>query len=414
MLNIISLHNSLANRLHLRLVSHYSRVSGKPTPSGYDFDIYESITQLPQARWDNANFENNLFLSSAYLTALEKAPPSNMKFRYAIIRKRSTVVGIAYFQILELNHRIHKSPMSLYGNRKSLIRDIHDKIADTATFRLLVCGNALLSGEHGFSMKDLPDNLSLHVIAEIAYAIRKAATPRISVTLIKDFYNNHTSPGKVLSKFGFHSFDAGPNMVVKIRDGWTTFDNYLNEMKSKYRKRATSAIKKGSTIRRQNFSLEDIIKHRDTLFSLYAGVAGRAKFRIFVLPPDYFIELKRQLGEKFICEGYFSKTEMIGFTTRIINNDCMEGYTHGLDYEYNKEYELYQNFLLEDVKAAVSFKSSSINTGRTSTAMKSSIGAVPEEMTCYMRFSGKLSNQFIKPLFFFIKPKSEYCRNPFE
>jgi len=99
---------------------------------------------------------------------------------------------------------------------------------------------------------------------------------------------------------------------------------------------------------------------------------------------------------------------------RIKNGAILEGYSHGLLYDRNKEFELYQNFLLDDMKAAILSKSSFLNTGRTSVAMKSSIRAIPKEMVCYIRFCNGHTNHLIKPLLNFIKPESEYCRNPFE
>ena len=414
MLKLFLNSNSLANKLRLRWAAHYSRVTGKTTPTGFSFNIFDSIAHAPNDIWDKTNLSKNIFLSTAYLSALEKAPPENLKFKYAIISKENTPVGIAYFQILELNHRRHKSPLKLLGaKKKTVISNIHEKIADTATFRLLICGNALISGEHGFSLPTITDDLALHVIAEITYLLRKSLTPHISVTLIKDIHKETVSMKKVLHQFGYYSFDAGPNMTVPIRSNWKTFDDYLKEMKSKYRKRATSAIKKGSTLQRINLSLDEIIQYRDELFTLYGEVVNKANFKTFILSPDFFIELKRHLGEMFVCEGYFLNSKMVGFTTRIFNDRVLEGYSHGVQYERNKEFELYQNFLLNDVKTAISEQSSYINTGRTSMAMKSSIGAIPSEMVCYMRFSGKISNQFLKPLIFFIKPSNEYCRNPF-
>ena len=415
MIKLFSITNSFANKLRLRWAAHYSRVTGKITPSGFSFNIFDSIASTPIDCWDNTNASKDIFLSTAYLCALEKAPPENMKFKYAIISKENIPVGIAYFQILELNHRLHKSPLQLLdANKKSVLRNIHEKIADTATFRLLICGNALISGEHGFSLPTISDDLALHVIAEITYLLKKSLTPHISVTLIKDIQKKDALIKNVLLQFGYYAFDAGPNMVVPIRDSWKTFDEYLKEMKSKYRKRVTSAIKKGTTIKRINLSLDEIILYRDELFTLYCQVVKKSNFKTFILSPDFFIELKKQLGENFVCEGYFLNSKMVGFTTRIFNGDILEGYSHGVRYERNKEFELYQNFLLDDVKTAISERSMYINTGRTSVAMKSSIGAVPSEMVCYMRFSGKISNQFVKPLFFFIKPSNEYCRNPFE
>lgn len=416
MLKLLYLYKHLANRLHLRWIAHYSRVTGKPVESGYSFKLYNSISQLPLSVWDKANISGDIFLSSAYLTALEQAPPENMNFRYAIISKENVTIGIAYFQILALNYRLHQSPMQRIRKKKTttLVQKVHDKIINTAGTTLLVNGNAMISGEHGFCISMIPEEQALHIVAEIAHAIRKTANPRITATLIKDFYKKENMPSNILSQFGYHLFNAGPNMIVPIRENWTTFDMYLNEMKPKYRKRAVSATKKGLKVRRQFLTFGNMVRYREELFELYCKVVGNARFKMFFLSPDYLISLKRHLEDKFECIGYFIDNQIIGFTTRINNGNVLEGYTHGLLYDRNKEFELYQNFLLDDMKAAIESKSTYVNTGRTSIAMKSSIGAIPEEMVCYIRFSSGHTNHFIKPLLYFIKPESEYCRNPFE
>jgi hypothetical protein len=416
MYKLLYFYKQFSGRLHLHWVSHYRRVTGKPEMSGFSFMLYNSISEISEQIWNKANASMDIFLSSSYLKAIEEAPPENMSFRYALIKKEDEILGIAYFQILTLDYRLHQSysrRINSTSKSTAILQKIHNKIISTAGTTLLVCGNALISGKHGFCISTLPDEQALHVIAEIAHVIRKNASPRITATLIKDFCNNEALTSKILSQFGYYRFTAGPNMVVPIRKNWTTFDIYLNEMKPKYRKRAWSAIKKGSKIRRQSLSLEDAIRYRDELSNLYCGVVDNAKFKLFFLSPEFFISLKKHLENKFEFIGYFFENKLVGFTTRIINGNIMEGYTHGLHYGLNKEFELYQNFLLDDVKAAISAQSSSINAGRTSIAMKSSVGAVPEEMSCFIRFSGSHSNQLIKPLFLFIKPPNEYCRNPF-
>ena len=84
-----------AERLHLHWVSHYNRVTGKPPASGFSFTLYDSITQLPESVWDQANTSGDIFLSSTYLMALEQAPPANMSFCYALIKKENA--GVASF-----------------------------------------------------------------------------------------------------------------------------------------------------------------------------------------------------------------------------------------------------------------------------------------------------------------------------
>lgn len=408
-------HKTVANNLKMRAVAHHSRVSGKPTPSGLDFVVYNSMSSVPLDLWDRCNRDNDIFLSSAYLLALEQAPPANMQFRYVIFTDQGNPAAIGYFQILALNHRLHRPAMHFLRLRKrTTISDFHTKIADAISHHILVCGNALLSGEHGYAATVSYENQVIHALAEAAYAIRKSAKKHISATLIKDFYDRNTPRADVLARFGYYPFDVGPNMIVPIREDWTSFDEYLKQMKSKYRKRATNVIKKGAVIQRQTLNLDEITEYKDTLYALYSEVVDKSKPRLFFLSPDYFIGLKKRIGDQFVCDGYFEGEDMIGFTTRIINGRTMEGYTHGMRYEQNKAYELYQNFLLDDIKAAITVKCSQINTGRTSMAMKSSVGAVPDNMKCYIRSTGRLSNQLIKPLFYVIKPSYEYCRHPFE
>jgi hypothetical protein len=404
MQKLLYYYKHFVNQLHLRWVAHYSRVTGKPVESGFSFELYDSISQLSQSVWDKANTSGDIFLSSAYLTALETAPPENMSFRYAVISKENETLGIAYFQILALNYRLHQSFQQRIRPVKTntLIQKVHDKIIDTAGTTLLVCGNVMISGEHGFCISTIPQEQALHVVAEIAHAIRKASNPHITVTLIKDFYKKETMPSNILSQFGYHLFNAGPNMVVPIRENWTDFDLYLNEMKPKYRKRTVSATKKGLKVRRQSLTLEDTTRYREELFELYCRVVDKAKFKMFFLSPDYYISLKKHLEDKFECVGYFVESKMVGFTTRIKNGGSLEGYSHGLLYDRNKEFELYQNFLLDDMRTAIVTKSSFVNTGRTSVAMKSSVGAIPKEMVCYIRFSNGHTNHLIKPLFYFI------------
>jgi hypothetical protein len=408
-------HKLAANSLKMRWVSHYSRVSGKPTPSGLDFKIYRTHAAVPAQAWKDCNPDQDVFLSADYLTALEQAPPANLQFRYVVFSDRNRSVAIGYFQILELNPSLHGSlDASWRRQKKTHLEKIHLRIVGGISHRVLICGNALLSGEHGYAFNGVPEAQVLHALAEAAYALRGQTDEPILVNLIKDFYDGNHRPTGLFSRFGYYAFDAGPNLALALRGHWVVFDDYLKQMKAKYRKQAVQAIKKGALLRRSSLGLNELIQHKDALYRLYGNVVDKSKFKLFFLSPDYFSALKRCLGERFVCEAYFEGQDLIGFTTRIFNGAEMEGYTHGLNYERNKQFELYQNFMLDDIRAALAAKCRRINTGRTSAAMKSSLGAEPHGMTCYLRFSGKVTNQFLKPLFYFIKPAEEYCRHPFE
>ena len=112
-------------------------------------------------------------------------------------------------------------------------------------------------------------------------------------------------------------------------------------------------------------------------------------------------------------DAYFLNEKIIAYTTRIFNGNIMEGYSHGLDYTLNKDYEIYQNILIDDIKEGIKYKVKKINFGKTSIAMKSSLGAIPEDAEFFMQFKVMIPNQLIKMISSFFRPMGEICRNPF-
>lgn len=408
-------HILVANQLRLLWLSHTGRVSGNPRRSGLDYHIYTAIAEVPAQAWTACNVKQDVFLSLEYLTALEQASPANMRFRYAVFSVQGRPVAIGYFQILELNARLHGSASRFSRSGvKGHLGAIHDTLVNHATHRILVCGNALLSGEHGYAVNGADEAQVLHGMVEAGWAIRAKSPDPIHVTVIKDFYDGTSERAQVAERFGFHTFDAGPNLVLALRPQWNAFDDYLNAMRPKYRKQAAGVLKKGQTLQRRSLDAEELDRRKEELYRLYGQVVDQSKFKLFFLSPDYLAALKRHLGDRFECEAYFAGETLIGFTTRIYNGAEMEGYTHGLDYSQGKPYELYQNFMLSDVRAALAARCSRINTGRTSAAMKSGLGAEPRGMRCYLRFSGRVMNHFSRPLWYFVRPAGEYCRHPFE
>jgi hypothetical protein len=230
-------------------------------------------------------------------------------------------------------------------------------------------------------------------------------------TVIKDILPDNEPDAMSMERF--YPLSLLPNMIVPNVDRWDTFDAYLAAMKGKYRRRITSVLKKGANIVRRSLTYKEIEKNREMIYDLSLQVHTRANFRIITLNPRVFEEWKKALGEKFVLDAYYLGETMIGFTTRFIGENIIEGYTHGIDYAYNKEYELYQNMLLDDIKVGIEHRVKAILYGRTSVAMKSSVGAVPQEMTLYARSQIPLPVHFKKWLLGKIQPPMEHCRNPF-
>ncbi|HBR55673.1 MAG TPA: hypothetical protein DEA82_16395, partial [Flavobacteriaceae bacterium] len=86
----------------------------------------------------------------------------------------------------------------------------------------------------------------------------------------------------------------------------------------------------------------------------------------------------------------------------------------GLDYKYNISHALYERLLYGYVEDAIIHKSTLLTLGRTSELIKSAMGAIPQEMTLYIKHTSKLKNALLKPIVEAISPSDFELRTPFK
>lgn len=391
----------------------------KPSPSKFGIAIFDSIDYVPEAIWNSVNQQNKIFFQPAYLRALESAPPQGMAFRYAILYDKRTPVAIVPYQIANLTTSQHSSNgkgQDYYSN-KNHVNHIVRKVKEKIGIRMLISGNALVTGEYGISyLPNIDPKDIFHGLAEVTYKIQRLEkmNGNINCVLIKDFYQQDNTPSERLKDFGYHKFSIGPNTIVPIRKEWNSFDDYILSMTSSYRRRVRRALIKGTNLIRKDLTVDEISKYKESIYELYMQVHNRSNFRVFTHNPRIFEELKAHMGKDFSLEVFFLEDLMVAFTTRFFNGSIMEGYTHGISYEHNKKFALYQNILYDDIRIGINNRVKLINWGRTTIGMKSAVGAVPKEMSCFLRLNNSISNHFISPLFHLINHKEEQVRKPFK
>lgn len=392
--------------------------------SGFAFAVYDSVSMINTEHWNRIVGHGSEFLQLPFLTVLEREHPNNMHFHYAIIYNENKPVAIAYFQVIDFSSDSFGSSQEENSNGDScLITDYLKKhitnhlikSADRINTRLLICGNAFVSGEHGFTCSpDINKTEAVDALADVIYRISRAEKLRgkIAAVLVKDFYSSSIEHTKEFEEYKYHDFLVEPNMVLDIQ--WNSFDDYLGAMSKKYRNRAKNIVKKGTQIERRDFSVEDIQTNAAEILVLYNNVHLKAKFRMASLTPAYFAEMKKILGEKFHFVGYYFDSKMVGFRSTFILERDIEAHFIGIDYSLNKELELYQNILCDYVKEALRNNAKRLFLGRTASEIKSTLGAEALELTCYIRHRNPLSNRIIKPFVDYLKPSEWVPRNPFK
>lgn len=385
-----------------------------------DVHLYRTMEAVPEA-WDQLAPKQNLFLQRSYLAVLENFPPTEMQFAYLLFYQQNEPVGIAIAQIqlFRANQNIQeeKEDAGLLGRIGNFVKE---KVAEKISFYTLVCGNLLLTGEHGFyfsSQINIADKIDvLHKGLNAVLPKLDEQGIEVSAILIKEMEaENKKEVGPALCKY-YQEFTMQPNMVFELDPNWRTFQDYIDSLSSKYRVRMKRGFRKGAQIRKENLDLDALIANKKRIHELYMGVANNSDFNSAELHEDYFLELKRALPHRFQLMGYYIEDRLIGYYTTIKNYKELEAHFLGIDYEQNRIYQTYLNILFDITKDGISMGVEKIIFARTALEIKSSIGAEPQEMYFYARHRSKFSNRLLNYMVDYLQPKSpEWIqRRPFK
>lgn len=384
---------------------------------GLQTKLYQSISDIPRADWQQLVQPDDLFMSVDYWRAFEASVSENVAFRYLVFHHQQEVAGIAAFQIIQFNASnigTDEDVQQMSWRKKLLI-----KALQPLSFRLLVCGNTFMTGNYGLRFRSGEINEThaqwlISGINQIEESERKAGK-RVSGVLVKEFFQHEATGLNVLQQAGYLKFLAQPNMVLPIDSEWKDFKGYLAAMSSKYRTRVKRALKdmKGITIR--PLVAEEIETYMPRIEDLYQQVIGQSSFKLATFDIAHLKPMKGTFGSCLHCDGFFLDGELIGFTSLLENENDLAAGMLGLNKDLQRDYDLYFNMLIHIVKRGIEHKADRIIMGRTAMEIKSSLGAVPMDMDVYVRHTSNWKNFFVKKIVAFMtKPEEWHQRHPFK
>lgn len=364
--------------------------------------ITEDIESIKK-EWESVNVKD-VFLSYDFLKALQKSPPSGVQNIFVVIQEDNVSIGVLLFQYkkVKLSH-------SIKTDKDKIVKQTALKCL---SFNLLVSGNMAVTGEHSqfFNKSVDSEEIIIKTIPKVR-AYLKSKGIRVSTVLSKDYYG-------VKQKFRankYLEFKVEPNMIFDIKPNWTSVDDYINDFKSKYRVRYRRARKKVSEISIRPLSIADLNTYKEAMHALYKSIADQVNFNLFYLNQDYFIELATQLGDRFICNGYFLEDKLIGFTTLIENDQTLDAHFLGYDFNLNHQHQLYANMLYDIIAHGIEHNYTTISFSRTASEIKSSAGAVARDMNFYAKATNPLLNLFLRRGFKYFETTEEWQpRSPFK
>lgn len=382
----------------------------------YKVVFFNRIKDISNEIWSELNCESNFYFHRDFLESLEKNQPE-IVFKYIVLFDKTTkAVAFLSLQIIDFELDTIKNNLELFIKKLQKITSKIPFFPSPKPLKILIAGNTFVSGEHGIFIVQTADKKE--VLKQFSKALLHIANSQkklnIDAFLFKDFVNESLETSSILKDLNYHSFSVEPNMVLNIDENWQTIDDYLAALKTKFRVKARKAFQQSKELQSMDITIENMTEHLPKITHLYQKVASNAGFNLSNFNLETYQNLKEKFGQNYIVKSYWLHDKMVGFLSGIINNKTLDAHFVGIDYSRNKQYAIYQRMLYDYIEISIQKKLNTLNFGRTASEIKSSVGAVPQDLTMYLRHKKRITNRILKLFLQRVQPTPFQQKYPFK
>ncbi len=357
-----------------------------------------------------------MYFHKDYLKALEANNPQ-IEFSYIVLLDDSKeAIAFSTLQIIDFDVDSIKNDMERLLRKVTAVARKIGVLPKERPLKFLVSGNVFVSGEHGIFIKEGTDKNK--TIKQLAKVIQHFANDnqdkKIAVFILKDFIKESLFITDELLDFNYYPIQVEPNMMLSIREDWKTLDDYLAALKTKFRVKARKAFKQSNDLTVEDITAKNIETLLPKMAILYKKVVSRADFNLGDFNLNTYKDLIANFNGNYILKAYCLDDKMVGFMSGMIHNDTLDAHFVGIDYQYNRKYAIYQRMLYDYISLAIERKLKILNFARTASEIKSSVGAVPQDMTVYIRHKKSITNKLLKLFLTHIQPTRFNQKYPFK
>ncbi|MGE0483030.1 MAG: GNAT family N-acetyltransferase [Gammaproteobacteria bacterium] len=258
-------------------------------PGGWQLDWLDSIHHVDAATWDALVGDGAITRSHAYLAAIEDAGlPGGRRF-YAVLRDERGIVAHACVYLVETDFAqlMPRWIQALAGGvRRAWPRFLRARITECAS--PLTAGSSI-SLREGACLRTVVEHLERGLAT-------LAAREGSGLIVLRDFPADDSAATDTLCRRGFKRVANLP--LARIRVRWSTYDEYLAALRSRYRKDLRRRLRRAEQSGRRVVTLDDFgadaARWAAQVDAVYDAAPGFKRER---LGPAYYATLNRLPGE---------------------------------------------------------------------------------------------------------------------
>ena len=188
-----------------------------------------------------------------------------------------------------------------------------------------------------------------------------------------------------------------------FQNEFTDFEDYMNSLRSSYRRRIRTALEKGNGLHISRIEVSDF---SEAHYDLYRCVYERSGNKLELLPIEFF----RMCGAE-VYEFRDPSNDLLAFVQILERKNELMFLFCGFREEDVKSCDIYMNMLLFILKEGIRRGSSAINFGQTSEETKSKLGCEEVEKYLHIHHSNPIINCILQKLTPHFSYKGYPCRH---
>ena len=184
-------------------------------------------------------------------------------------------------------------------------------------------------------------------------------------------------------------FSSGKTLpTVVLENRFKNWKEYLDSLRATYRRRIKKVTSK---LDHMNVESTDCSRFNDKMHKLYLNVYNKSESKLEKLTMEFF----KNLPGKFLLTTFSMGKDVVGWHILVEDDKKLFFFLGGVDYQYNEEYNIYHNMLIDILKKGIDRKVELIDFGQTAEEAKCRLGGVIEDRSMFAWHTNKILNFLI-------------------
>lgn len=366
--------------------------------SQYTREIWRSVDDIDLGAWNQLRDPHDLFMDVRLMRAVELSMSRDATFRYVLFRDAG---GTPAASACVCTYAVDGTVLAEEGLARRLACSLKKISPALVQYKIVFCGLPFSGGQSHLRFAPGVDHRA--IVKSLDTILNEVAREdRAKCIVLKEFQEHELAALESLSDHGYRRADSLPMNQVGLQH--TDFDAYVAGLHNRKRYELRKSMKKFAEngLRTIVTSDPDEVErlYTDEVHRMYDAVVSRSDTKLELLPPQFFHQMVRQLPEN--CEISFAMDgdTVRGFGLCLFSETEYHPLFLGVDYDRNREHDLYFNLMYQSVADAVRHRTQLVMLGQNADDCKTiKLGSYQTPRYFFIKGVGFIMENVIRLLF---------------